>query len=488
MAWDRTLTGAGFLQEVGAVVEPSGPPASLADLLAQAERFIGRFVVFSSRYQRVAVTLWLAHVYAIDAMPAAAYLRVRSAAEESGKTTLLEVVDLLLGDLGVNAVSISPAVVFRLREKVGPVALLLDEVDHTIKNRQDDGARDLLALVNAGYRRSAMVYRSVGQQHEPKAFSAFGPAVVAGIGHLHPTTESRCIPIVLERKPRGEGERWLRFLHEDEGRQIADAFSRWANEETIGRLAAATPEIPQGLRDRHVETWWGLWSIADEAGGEWPELARAAALALHLGQEDTDTMSTGVLLLRHIRQAFDEAGTDRLSTSALLRSLVGNEEGPWGRFWGSEVSHEESPRAAAADLARHLRPFGPKPKTIRVGDETPRGYLRDDFAEAWARYLPPAEPGGDATDKTDATLLASPVASVASVATPLEDRLVDLITSEGPGGAGVLALRLAAPVDKVLSALHRLQGKGIVKAAVSPEGNEETGSGVQIEWTLAKER
>ena len=43
---------------------------------------------------------------------------------------MLEVLHQLLRTRGINAVSVSPSVVYRLREKVGPVALLLDESDN----------------------------------------------------------------------------------------------------------------------------------------------------------------------------------------------------------------------------------------------------------------------------------------------------------------------------------------------------------------------
>ena len=350
----------------------------------------------------------------MDAAPAAAYLRITSAAEESGKTTTVEVIGELLGDRALSAMSVSPASVFRARDKLGPVALLLDEIDNTLRGRRDDGARDLLALVNGGYRRSARVLRTVGQNHEPKVFAAFGPAVIAGLGSLHPTTESRCIPIVLERKMRGSGERWLPHLVADEIAALRQRLAAWADPDTIDRLRAARPEIPAELRDRHAEVWWGMFAIADEAGGDWPLLARTAALVLH-GERDQDaTASLGVLLLAHVRSAFAEADTDRLPSAELIRLLVTNEEGPWGRFWGAELGREGPPRAAATDLARHLRPFGVKPKVIKLADgTTARGYSLVDFADAFARYLPPS--GGDVTDVTDVTPLASTVTSVTSV-------------------------------------------------------------------------
>jgi hypothetical protein len=394
---------------------PLADAPALAELLADVERFVSRFVVFQNRHQRAAAALWVAHVYVIEAASAAAYLRIKSAAEESGKTTLLEVLELLLGEHGVNAVSISPAALFRFRDKVGPIALLLDEVDNTVRNRNDDGARDLLALVNAGYRRSATAIRTTGQNHEAKRFAAFGPAAIAGIGHLHPTTESRCIPILLDRKPRGEGERWIRFQVEAQGRALADRLEAWATDEVIARLRDASPQIVEELRDRHVETWWLLWAIADEAGGDWPTLARDAARALHLDGEDVDAMTTGVLLLAHIRDAFEEAGTDRMATVDLLKAVTSKEEGPWGKWWGSEVRHEENPQAAAVDLARHLRAFKVKPKQVRIEGANLRGYVRDAFEEAWARYLPPPA-GGSATPATPATPLARHVAPVAPVA------------------------------------------------------------------------
>jgi len=353
----------------------------------------------------------------------AAYLRVRSSAEESGKTTLLEVLDLLLRDRAINAVSVSPSVIYRLRDKVGPVALLLDETDNGLAKRKDDSARDLLAIVNAGYRHTAKAYRSDGKSFEPRAFSAFGPAAIAGIGYLEPTTESRCIPILL---PRRKGlERFISFLFEDDANAIADRLEAWATDEVTAFLRTYRPEFPAELRSRHVEVWWNLFGIADMAGGEWPARARKAALALHVGQEDSSALSTGVLLLAHIREAFDDADADRASSSEIIHALVSNEEGPWAKWWAAEVSRAhregESPRVAAADLARKLKGFERadgtpiKPRVIRMpGDFTSRGYVRSDFEAAWETYLgsPPV------TDVTDVTPLASTVTSVTSVTTP----------------------------------------------------------------------
>jgi hypothetical protein len=419
----------------------------LSALLDDVERFERRFISFGSSHQSATVALWVAHCYAIEAAFATLYLRIKSAAPESGKSTLLEVQKILLGDNALDAVSISPSAVFRTRDKIGPVALLLDEVDNTVKNRTDENAKDLLALVNAGYRRGARVYRTVGKDFEPRAFNVFGPAAIAGIGHIHPATESRAVPIQLDRRPRGgKHDRFISFLIEPEAAELRQRLSDWASEDVVEKLRHAAPDAPDQLSDRQVEGWWALFNIADLAGGEWPTRARMAATVLHGSADSAASQATNVLLLSHIRQAFEE----------LIRHLADNEEGPWGRWWSSELNKEGTPRAAAADLARHLGGFKKadgdpiKPKVLKFPDgTTARGYHVEDFADAFKRYLSPSG-GGDVTHVTDVTPLASTVTSVTSV------------TSGGPTG-------VAAKPPVLVDAARRSDGPARLATSVESE-------------------
>jgi Protein of unknown function (DUF3631) len=43
-------------------------------------------------------------------------------------------------------------------------------------------------------------------------------------------------------------------------------------------------------------------------------------------------------------------------------------------------------------LAVRLRRYEVKPKVIRFGQTTARGYLREDFEDVWPRYLPAPSP------------------------------------------------------------------------------------------------
>lgn len=275
--------------------------------------------------------------------------------------------------------------------------------------------REILAVVNDGYRRGSVALRSVpeGKKWVMRRFPIFGPTALAGLGRLADTTESRCVPIVLQRKPHGSAvEDFMLQLVEPDAGPLRERLEVVATPELLERLRTARPDLDElrPVRDRVREVWWPLVAIADAAGGDWPKRARQGALALHGSRAESET-SDQILLLEHVRLVFEDPPVDRLSTADLLRRLVANEEGPWGGWWGVEVEREAPPRAAATELARKLRPFGVRPRVIRLADgSTPRGYLREDFVPVWATYLP------DATHATDATPLASAVASVASVA------------------------------------------------------------------------
>jgi hypothetical protein len=64
----------------------------------------------------------------------------------------------------------------------------------------------------------------------------------------------------------------------------------------------------------------------------------------------------------------------------VLERLCRLDESPWEDLRGKRLD--------ARTLANLLRPYAIKPKVIRVGEATPRGYERADFQDAWRRYLP----------------------------------------------------------------------------------------------------
>jgi hypothetical protein len=129
-----------------------------ATLLDDVRTFIRRFVVLDDA-QAVAATLWAAHTHVFDAFGCTPYLAITSAEKRSGKTRLLEVLELLVREPPQTA-NISDAALFRVVAERSPI-LLMDEVDSIFKSRERE---ELRGLLNAGYRRAPY-----GRRKQPHA-------------------------------------------------------------------------------------------------------------------------------------------------------------------------------------------------------------------------------------------------------------------------------------------------------------------------------
>ncbi len=369
----------------------SGPVPVLADVLDQVAAFLRRFVVFASPHQATACTLWTTHTHVHDHFDVSPFLHVGSPEKRSGKTRLLEVLELLVR-AAWRVVQPSEAVLFRKIDAAHPT-LLLDEVDAIFARGRDDVHEPLRALLNAGNRRGVTIPRCVGDGTEIRLmdFQVFTPRVLAGIGAIPDTVADRSIPIRLQRRAPHETIDRFRFREASEdARPICEMLERWALA-AGDQLERARPEVPAVLNDRAAELWEPLLAIADLAGGEWPGRAREAAVVLHgdsLAQDET----LGVALLRAVRDVFTEAEADRLTTAALLGVLVERDDGPWAEWWGKQVA-EGSARGPGSRLARLLRPYGITPKNVRSDDgRVSKGYAVADFEDAFRRYLPFPQP------------------------------------------------------------------------------------------------
>jgi hypothetical protein len=358
-----------------------------APILNCVREFIGRFVAFPASWCLDAVTLWAAHAHMLEHFHTSPRLAALSPEPESGKTRLLEILDLLTPS-PMLIVSPSVAAIFRKLAKER-TTLLFDEVDTIFTQRgKDDQNEDLRALLNAGYRRGASIPRCVGPKHEVQDFKVFAPAALAGIGDLPDTVMTRSIVIRMRRRsPTEPIEQFRLRVHENEGHTLRDLLAQWAA--TVGAEAGdAWPQLPAGVVDRRAEAWEPLVSIAALAGGEWPNRAHVAALAdVAATMEKAPTL--GIRLLADLRRVFGDRGV--VSTTELLEQLNALEDAPWGDLRGKPLD--------SRGLAMRLKRYGVTPKTVRVGDSTAKGYARSDLWDAWQRYLPAVT---DVTHVTDA--------------------------------------------------------------------------------------
>jgi len=145
--------------------------------------------------------------------------------------------------------------------------------------------------------------------------------------------------------------------------------------------------VPSALNDRQADISVPLLSIADMAGGGWPDRLRRALLTLFGSDRDRAAVDLGSLLLADCHAIFAETGSLRITSGELASRLAGIETSPWGEI---AAGRPITPHR----LAKMLAPFGIRPATIRFGHEVSKGYLRADFEASWRRYLPSLAEGG----------------------------------------------------------------------------------------------
>jgi hypothetical protein len=351
--------------------------AALLDALAATIR---RHVVMSAATADCCA-LWIAHTWAHDRFQHSPRLSVTSPVKRCGKSTLLDVLRATcLRPL--KADNISASGVFRTVEALRPLTLLIDEADSFLGENEE-----LRGVLNSGFERSGEVVRvvEVKDQWQPIRFATFAPVALAGIGRLPGTLEDRALPVVLARKTAAETAVKLRAPGARAAlRVLARKLARWAADRA--RHLPADPAVPEAMGDREGDVAVPLLAIADDAGGGWPARARRALLAVFGHRNATEANAeAGTLLLADIRAIFLGMSALQMASENIVAHLTAMEDRPWPEWrQGKPMSKHQ--------LARALAPFGIRPTTIRQGDTTPKGYRREEFEEAWSRYLPPDTP------------------------------------------------------------------------------------------------
>ena len=394
-------------------IEPWPDPVDGAELLTELSVTIGAYIIMD-KHQRDAAALWAAHAHAHDFRDTSPPLVIKSPAMRSGKTKLVEVLERLVPrPLFVSGITVS--FLERVIEAHRPT-LLIDEYDALTSNDPALAEAARAQLNRSAKRRGASVGKNVplpGGGYEARMFSTWAPTAIAGIGDPPATVRDRAVVIDLKRKLSSEK---VKPLRERDGADLAvlrRKLARFAadNEQ---RLRYADPAAVAVDNDRAKDMWDPLLAVADVAGGEWPERAREAGLALAVASEsETADADVKLVLLADIRDIFameppepaaspDMLDPDRLEPSAarggrpddgprmsskrLLDALHSLEERPWSA-WG----RAKKP-ITGKSLGDLLRPYGVRSGTIRIdgdtSEDTAKGYYLRSFEDAFTRYLP----------------------------------------------------------------------------------------------------
>ncbi|WP_411574177.1 DUF3631 domain-containing protein [Streptomyces fradiae] len=371
-----------------------------AALLNDVERFHRRFNVFPTEAAYVAVALWDAHAHLLDCFDSTPRLAFLSPEPGSGKSRALEIVETLVPQPMV-AVNASAAALFRaVSGAEGRPTILFDEID-TVFGPKAGENEELRGFLNAGHRRSGVTYRCVGDggNQSVVAFPSYCAVAVAGLGSLPDTILTRSVIVRMRRRARNEkAEPFRARVHTAQGHALRDKLAAWADH-IRPKVDGVFPVMPEEVTDRPADVWEPLIAVADAAGGDWPERARAACVELVNAAKQDDKGSIGIRLLTDLRdQVFP--GIDRLPTVAILDRLHSLDEAPWADMGGRPLD--------ARGLAKMLREYMTGDNTpvaarnIKSGTGVLKGYYAADLADAWARYCPPP-PAGSATSATAAT-------------------------------------------------------------------------------------
>jgi hypothetical protein len=351
-------------------------------LLEETREALRRYVILPSDKAAVAVTLWIAATHAAPSWNTAARLVIRAPEKRCGKSRLLDIIEAIC-HRPIMTVNASPSAIYRLigSAQGDPPTVLIDEAD-TIFGDHAGPHEDLRGLLNAGHQRGRPALRWDVNTRSVEELDTYAMAALAGIGRLPDTIEDRAVIIKMRRRAPNETVQPYRLRRDAPPlNQLRGRLHQWARKHHQ-QLTRAVPEMP--LEDRAADTWEALIAIADQAGGPWPDLARAAAVTL-TGEADEDD-SVATQLLADCRRAF--AGRAMIRTDELLVTLKGDLEAPWSTYGPNGLT----PRS----LAKILKEFGITSHNLRQDGTQSKGYRAGEFTDAWARYLPlepPTTPG-----------------------------------------------------------------------------------------------
>ena len=381
-------------------VNPWDNPVDGADLLEAIVGYLQRYLVLPD-HAADAIAAWAVCTWLRETVYFAPLLALLSPVKRSGKTLLLDLLRPIVYRGYLTAgIGVTPAVIFRLTDKHWPT-LLIDEAE---KLASDKEARDVIGLLNVGFRRGAKIPRCEGARFEIKSFDAYGFRALAAIGNLWDTVTDRAIVIRMSRKPKGaDVARYLAEQADQDGLILARQMSRWVVDKVRSiELALAITPRPDCLHDRACDNWSSLFAVGMVAGQGWIERLKTAAMALSVAGEDEGDRRE--LLLLDIQGVFVEQGRPAfLTTAELLKALVALEGSPWGDLKGRELTKQK--------LASLLRPFGIKPVLRRDSYAVERGYELAAFTDTFARYLP-SSPVGTVTSLQTENRYIQPVDSI----------------------------------------------------------------------------
>ena len=361
------------------------------DIFEQVQRFLKQFVVFKSEDEPVVLTNYIVHTYLFKLFEFTPYIHIYSATKQCGKSLLMGILKEL-SCKGEMVISISEAI-FRYIHKEQPT-LVLDEVDRWDK----ESKQQVYGILNSGYQsKGGEVLRMTGKSHAPTKFITYCPKILGGIDRnsLPDTLQDRSISIELTRKTSDEPVMRYRFRKEISNYEAISLMLEPLQEYELG----SDPDNEKHLfdeahqnalldcyedsfeSDRAVDIAEPLIVVASLGTSDWLEKSVIACRNLTV-REDEEDSNLDLELLRvcnEIRRL--NFNSSKAIFSADLVDTIQIQKDSELAYLNNGVGIDQP------FLARRLKVFGIKPKTVRIGSETKRGYEWNQFVEPAKRFL-----------------------------------------------------------------------------------------------------
>ena len=389
--------------------EPWDSEVDGKELLDQLANTITKYV-FLPPGASDTLALWALFTYAWGAFDIYPYINVTSVVWGCGKSTLAEVMNSLVYRPLKCEHATGPAL-FRTIEQFGPTCII-DEADSFL-----DRNEEMRGLVNSGHRRGGGFIRCIGDDNAPHKFSTVGPKIILGIGRRAGTVIDRSINFDLQRKTEvDEVERIVSIVQMDKGLlRHRRKMKRWADDH-LPLLEGSDPDMPSLRADRALDNWRPLFAIAKQVGGSWPERVQEASLAIDGKGNANEEENVKIRLVHDVDRIFEAGGKwpppqnpipkSVLRSEHICKALAEMDDRPWPEWSNGKPISQTA-------LARQLKGFKIKPKSMRFDANTFSGYKRDWLKDTLNRYPAPdkaqqpqqssndGDKGGDPTHNTN---------------------------------------------------------------------------------------
>lgn len=344
-------------------------------IIDHVAQFVERFVFIRDKALYLLIALWVLATYLHEKFEYTGYLFAHSPEPQSGKSRLLEVLDLLVSKSSGVLVHPSSAVLFRTARGG---TQLLDEVDSW------PNLDELRGILNAGFKNGGSVPRMEKDDeghYYVLHFIAYCPRALAGIGRgiLRGATQDRTFMFEMVRQMRDERREPLKRKQKQQAGPLKGKIVQWVkkNDKAVAALYDECEfQYLDNFRDRTIDITQPLAAILDVVYKDDPRLEEKRqclidAIAITRKEQDSLSSEQHQLLLELLRLAKDE------------EPLIGSASELAERC----TSLQQKPREYA--VARVLRNFGFETKSVRKDGRPRYRYVlsRKILEEVVARYI-----------------------------------------------------------------------------------------------------